>query len=484
MNNQQRTSNGVNHWLSRRHPRYVRSLVYMLQASEYNIADFFKWHERVSDFRFVEKRKRLVFTPKAVVLLIAGWAGLCGALVLAVLIFASASSFWSYLLALAVLFEPPLIVLATLIFAVIVLRLLQLPAEALLLAQAKRRLAAHRGIKIAIAGSFGKTSTREILRTVLSERRKVAAPKDSYNTPLGIAKFVQSLKGDEEVLIFELGEYYPGDIRKLARMIRPDWGIITGVNEAHLEKFGSLERTADTVFELAERIDATRLYVNGESPRALARVKDGNIIYTREGAGTWNVVEARTDLSGTNFKISNGKQAIEGISGLLGLHMLAPLALAADIASRLGLSNEEIQRGLEKTRPFAHRLQPMQWADGVTFLDDSYNGNPDGVHAVIAFLASLPGRRFYVTPGLVEAGPRLQEVHEQISAQIAEAGIEKVALIRNSVTPHVENGLKKAGFKGDILWYEDMPACLAALRALTLPGDVILIQNDWPDQYA
>ena len=483
MNNQQQTSNGVNHWLSRRHPRYIRSLVYMLQASEYNIADFFKWHERVSDFRFVEKRKRLVFTPKAVVLLIAGWAGLCGALVLAVLIFASASSFWSYLLALAVLFETPLIVLATLIFAVIVLRLLQLPAEALLLAQAKRRLAAHRGIKIAVAGSFGKTSTREILRTVLSERRKVAAPKDSYNTPLGIAKFVQSLKGDEEVLIFELGEYYPGDVHKLARVISPDWGVITGVNEAHLEKFRSLERTADTVFELAESVQATHLYVNGESPLALARVENGNIMYTREGAGIWNVAEARTSLSGTTFTMSDGKQSFEATSGLLGLHMLLPLALAADMASRLGLKKEEIERGLAKTKPFAHRLEPKAWADGVTFLDDSYNGNPDGARAVIAFLASLPGRRYYVTPGLVEAGPRQKEVHENIGVQIADAGIEKVALIRNSVTPLIEDGLKKAGFKGNILWYEDMPACLAALRALALPGDVILVQNDWPDQY-
>jgi len=456
----------------------------MLQASEYNIADFFKWHERTRDFRTVEKRKRLVFTPKAIALFMAGWAALGLSLILAVLIFSNASSFWGYLLAFAILFETPLIILLTLIAAVFILGLLQRPVEWFMVARARKRLAAHHGVKIAIAGSFGKTSTREILKTVLSEGKKVAAPADSHNTPLGIARFVQGLKGDENILIFELGEYYPGDVRKLARTVGPDWGIVTGVNEAHLEKFRTLERTADTIFELAENVDATRLYVNGESPLALARAKEGNIIYTREGAGAWNVVEARTSLSGTTFTISDGKRTIEGTSGLLGLHMLLPLALAADIASRLGLSGDEIRRGLEKTRPFAHRLQPMHWADGVTFLDDSYNGNPDGVRAVIAFLASLPGRKFYVTPGLVEAGPRLREVHEQIGAQIAEAGIEKVALIRNSVTPHVENGLKKAGFKGDILWYEDMPACLSALRALALPGDVILVQNDWPDQYA
>ena len=474
----------MNHWLSRRHPRYIRSLVYMLQASEYNVVDFLKWHERVKDFRHVEVRKSLVFTPKAIALLVLGWFVLILAISAALFIFFTAASPWGYLLSLVLLLETPLVILLSLSLAVFAMRLAQRPFEQFIITRTRKRLAMHRGIKIAVAGSFSKTSTREILRVVLSEGKKVAAPGDSYNTPLGIARFVQSLKGDEDILIFELGEYYPGDIHRLARMVRPHWGIITGVNEAHLEKFKTLERTADTVFELSEHVDAARLYVNGESPHALTRVKDGNIIYTQEGAGAWSVLEARTDLSGTNFKISNGKQTIEGTSGLLGLHMLSTLALAADIASRLGLSNEEIRWGLEKTKPFAHRLQPMHWADGVTFLDDSYNGNPDGARAVIAFLASLPGRRFYVTPGLVEAGSRQKEVHENIGAQIAEAGIEKVALIRNSVTPHIEDGLKKAGFKGDILWYEDMPACFAALRALALPGDIILVQNDWPDQYA
>jgi len=474
----------MNRWLSRRHPRYVRSLVYMLQASEYNIADFFKWHERVKDFRHVEERKRLVFTPKAVALFILGWSMLILSLGAAMFIFLIAASPWNYLLSLVLLLETPLIVLLTLALAVFAMPLVQWPVERFIIARTRKRLAAHRGVKIAIAGSFGKTSMREILKTVLSEGKKVAAPGDSYNTPLGIARFVQSLKGDEDVLIFELGEYYPGDVRKLARVVRPEWGVITGVNEAHLEKFGSLKRTADTIFELAEEVDATRLYINGENMLARERAKNNNILFTRGGAGAWKIIVSGTTLSGTTFTISDGKHTFDATSGILGLHMIGPLALAADIASRFGLTQEQIERGLAKTKPFSHRLEPRQWADGVIFLDDSYNGNPDGVRAVIAFLASLPGRKFYVTPGLVEAGPRLREVHEDIGVQIAEAGIEKVALIKNSVTPHIEAGLKKAGFNGEILWYDDMPACLVALRALTLPGDVVLIQNDWPDQYA
>lgn len=471
-------------WLSRRHPLYIRSLVYMLQASEYNIADFWRWHERTTDFRTVEKRKQLAFTPKATYLYLCAWALVVCVVALAAFLFLTLSSPWNYLVAVFIFLETPLIVVGGLTIDVFVLHLVQGSVERRMLTEAKARLASHKAVKIAIAGSYGKTSIREILKTVLGEGKKVAAPGRSYNTPLGIAKFIRTLKGDEDVLIFELGEYYPGDVRKLARMIRPDWGVITGVNEAHLEKFRTLERTADTIFELAEFVPADHLYVNGENNIAKARAKSGNIVYSRGGAGQWKVTNAETGLSGTSFVFEHDGVTIECYSKLLGLHMTGPLALAAELGYRLGLTNEQIGRGIAKTKPFEHRLEPRTWEDGVTFLDDSYNGNPDGVRAVIEFLASLKGRRFYVTPGLVEAGPRVKEVHEEIGQSLAKAGIEKVVLISNSVTPYIETGLASAGFKGEVLKYASMPICLNALRSQTLPGDVILVQNDWPDQYA
>ena len=274
----------MNHWLSRRHPRYIRSLVYMLQASEYTISDFFKWHERVKDFRHVEKRKQLVFTLKARFLFVFGWATLFATLGGAVLIFLFATSPWNYILSALVLLEAPPIVMLSLLCVVAGSHIIQRLLEGFLIARTKERLAIHKGIKIAVAGSFGKTSMREILKTVLSEGKRVAAPRGSHNTPLAIARFVKNLKGDEEILIFELGEYYPGDVRKLAQMVQPAWGIITGVNEAHLEKFKTLDRTADTVFELAEGLEPSHVYVNGESERARSHAKSRNIVYTRGGA--------------------------------------------------------------------------------------------------------------------------------------------------------------------------------------------------------
>lgn len=471
--------------LSRYHPRSIRSLVYMLQASEYNVGDYLRWLRRVSDFVNVEQRKQLTFTSKALILLAIGWSIIFAILLALVFSFVLFPLPWSLGLAVVIILLTPYMLSYGLALAVWKLRIIQFPLEYILVKQAERALARHTGIKIAIAGSYGKTSMREILKTVLSGGKKVAAPPGSYNTPLGIAKFVRGLKGDEEVLIFELGEYYPGDVRKLARMIGPEWGVITGINEAHLEKFKTLEHTASTIFELAEFVTPSHLYINGESDNLLRdKITNENILYGRDQAGEWKVARAKTDLSGTTFALVNGIKSFNVSSKLLGLHMIGPLIATVDIASKLGLTIAQIENGISNTKPFEHRLEPKMWDDGVTLLDDSYNGNPDGVRAGIAFLSSLSGRRFYVTPGLVEAGPRVKEVHEEIGRAIAEAGIEKVALIRNSVTPHIEVGLKEGGFKGELLKYDDMPSALNALRSLTLPGDIILIQNDWPDQYA
>ena len=476
--------------LSRYRPRYVRALVYMFQASEYDVRDYLAWVHRTSDFAHVEKRKNLVWSTKAVALYTLTWLMVL-AWVVGVMGFVGSTGSDVPLVvgALAVLISPFLLPYAILV-PLFFLEVGQWPIEAYLVARARRTIRASKATKIAIAGSYGKTSMREILKEVLSGGspgnavKKVASPPGSYNTPLGIAKFVQSLAGDEDILIFEFGEYYSGDIRKLCEIVQPDIGIITGVNEAHLAKFKTLESTTDTIFEIAAFVDPQNLYLNGENERIRKRYKSGNVLYSHDGVLGWHVSNARTDLSGTTFTLSNGISTFRVASKLLGLHSVGPLVTALHIAMKFDLTVAQIERGIARTKPFSHRLEPKQWAEGVTFLDDSYNGNPDGVAAVVAFIAKLSGRRFYITPGLVEAGPRTPEVHEEIGRMLAEAGIEKVVLIRNSVTPHIERGLKKAGFKGELLRYDDMPGCLAAIRTMTVPGDIVLVQNDWPDQYA
>ena len=391
----------------------------------------------------------------------------------------------SHVAAVGLLITFPFVLPYVLAVAILVLRVIQWPVERYITSQAARALARHPAVKIAIAGSFGKTSMREILKTVLAEGKKVAAPPGSYNTPLGIAQFVRTLSGDEDVLIFEFGEYYPGDVRKLCELVEPHLGIITGINEAHLEKFKTIERTAATIFELADYLSEGPVYVNGENELARSIAPRDSIFYTRDGARRWRAKNASTNLAGTTFILESGDEKIEVHSELLGLHMLGSLAAASDIASRVGLTNAQIRSGLARTQAFEHRLEKRTDSAGVITLDDSYNGNPDGVRAVIDFLSSLTGRRrWYVTPGLVEMGPRKREVHNNIGRELAAAGIEKVVLIRNSVTPLIEEGLKESGYTGEIIWFDEGLAAYAALPHMTVAGDVVLLQNDWPDQYA
>ncbi len=474
----------ITHWLSRRHPRYIRSIVYMLQSCEYDVTEFFRWHERVRDFRFVEKRKTLVFTSKALLLYVAGWLCASAVIVASIYVFFTFSGPWYVLFAAVLLIETPVLTMLGIVFVLLLGQFLQKPIEMARIREAQKKLAMHPGVKIAIAGSFGKTSMREILKTVLLEGKKVAAPIGSYNTPLGIAQFVKTLKGDEEVLVFELGEYYPGDIKRLCEVVQPDIGVITGVNEAHLEKFRSLENASKTIFELAEYLGDKPLYVNAENELAVKVAKQSHILYSRDGGNGWTVSDERTGLEGTACTLSRGDTTVHVQSRLLGLHQVGPIVAAADIGIRLGLSSKHIEEGITKTTAFDHRLESRMGADGVTTLDDSYNGNPDGVKAVIEFLSSIPGRRWYVTPGLVEMGARKEAVHKIIGGQLAKAGIEKVLLIRNSVTPFIDEGLKANDFKGDIIWFDDALAAFAALPNMTVKGDIVLLQNDWPDQYA
>lgn len=470
--------------ISRYRPSYVRSLVYMLQASEYKVGDYFAWLHRVRDFASVERRKQLTKSSKALLLLGLGWAFWLAIIAVGAWVAFSTSPIYGYALGAAILLASPFLLAYGIAVPLLAVQIVQKPLEAMIVSRAQQALSRHKALKIAVAGSFGKTSMREILKTVLSEGKKIAAPLHNYNTPLGISAFIKTLNGDEEVLIFELGEYYLGDVHTLCDLVRPDIGIITGVNEAHLQKFKTLDKTAQTIFELADFLAAHPVFVNGESEIAKKHARSGHMVYDRNGVGEWKVENPKTDLSGTSFTLTRKGEKLHLKSSLLGLHQIGPFVTAVAIAVQIGLSPEQITAGIARTKPFDHRLEPKTDESGVITLDDSYNGNPDGVRAVIAFLATISGRRFYVTPGLVEMGAKTEAVHREIGRELAAAGIEKVVLIKNSVTPYIEQGLKDGQYRGEVVWFEDALDAFAALPHMTVKGDIVLLQNDWPDQYA
>jgi UDP-N-acetylmuramoyl-tripeptide--D-alanyl-D-alanine ligase len=266
--------------------------------------------------------------------------------------------------------------------------------------------------------------------------------------------------------------------------VQPDIGIITGANEAHLERMGNLQTTARSLLELQEYLGEKPLYLNVENQLLKDSAKPGYIPYGNLMCSGWVAEVAESNLEYIDVVFRKGERRLRAKSHLIGDHVIPTLLLAVVIAETFRLTDAEIIHGLEMTKPFAHRLAPRDQA-GVLWIDDSYNGNPDGVRAAISLLKKAVGRRrFFVTPGLVESGKSAEKVHREIGTQLAEAGIEHTVLITNSVTPFIKRGLADGNYTGKIHEYDDALEAFRMIPRTTVAGDVVLVQNDWPDQYA
>ncbi len=476
-------------YLTRYHPHYITALLYMLQASEYKPKDYSAWYLRTKDFSTVARRRSLVMTTKAKLLLILLWGlvliqVMCFAIMLWIW-FASDEVGWLIMAGIVTLVGPfvtAYVVLFPLWLGQIVI---QRPKQRRLIAAAHQKLAAHKGLRIAVAGSFGKTTFKEVLATILSEGKMVAVTPGNMNTPIGISRFINTLTGKEEILLFELGESHVGDVKELCELVQPNMGIITGINEAHLITFKTIERTTSTIFELADFLPHGPVYKNAESELVRKRAhKNDRLLYSRRGVNGWAISDSTVSINGTHFTATKGQKIIWAESGLLGQHQIGPLVACIDIADTLGLSVSQIADGLKKTKPFEHRMQPRQ-LHGAWIIDDTYNGNKEGVKVGIDLLCRLEARRrIYVTPGLVGQGEKTQTIHTEIGKQLAAASIDVIVLMRNSVTAYIVEGLRQAGFQNELLLIDEPLQFYTNLEHFVAAGDVILLQNDWTDNYA
>jgi len=357
------------------------------------------------------------------------------------------------------------------------------PREKRLIRESQSIFAKHPGVKIAVAGSYGKTTMKELLGTVLSEGKNVAITPANKNVASSHAVFASKLTGSEDVLVIEYGEGRPGDVLRFTKTTQPNIGVITGIAPAHLDHYPSLDAAARDIFSLADYLQDTEVYVNAESEAAQPFIKKTQHLYDSNGVGGWKVRDISVDFEGVAFSLVRGTKKLHLRSGLLGRHQIGPLAAVAVIADKLGLSVREIEAGVAKTRSFEHRMQ-QRYIRGAWVIDDTYNGNIEGIKAGVALLKELPAKRkIYITPGLVDQGVETERVHLEMGRLIAAANPDKVTLMHNSVTEHLQKGLKQGGYKGEIQIEENPLDFYMNLEHFIAAGDVVLMQNDWTDNY-
>lgn len=351
--------------------------------------------------------------------------------------------------------------------------------------KAQKTLDGCSAVKIGITGSFGKTSVKEILTMLLSEKYSVLSTPQSYNTPLGIALTVKN-GVNREYFIAEMGARRKGDIKRLCDEVKPSVGVLTGVNSQHAETFGSLENVKSAKFELFENLygDKTAFFsADNEGSKQLYAKFVGKKYLAGINGEFVRAENIEVGSGGTRFTlIIKGEKPICCKTALVGEHNVSDICLAAAVAYVRGVSVEEIARGIEKCRPVEHRTQILRAADGGIIIDDAYNSSEDGAEASLKTLAAMNGKKTVITPGLVELGDFAEAANEKLGGLIAKYADE--AIIVGSVN---KAALLKGVADGNmptesVKTVETLDEGVAALNGVK-DGEVVLFLNDLPDNY-
>lgn len=350
--------------------------------------------------------------------------------------------------------------------------------------RAREKLHASPCVKIGITGSFGKTSVKNFLAAILSVKYRVLATPESFNTPLGIARTVnESDLSQCDVFIAEMGARNRGDIAELCDIVSPDHCIVTGICPQHVESFGGIGNIIAAKGEILAGTKKGGFAVIGQDENTdQLDVSAAGLVKVSVGEhGEFGALEVQSGPEGISFTLALGIVQCEVKSKLLGAHNAKNIALAAAMAFKLGLTKEEILEGIAKIDYVPHRLQPYR-ANGVTVLDDAYNANVVGAGAALEVLRSFPGRKFVVTPGLVELGVLEAQENAQLGKDLV--GLDRVVLVGETLVSAVKNGYLAAG--GDAEKIVTVPTLEAAQELLSrelAEGDTVLFLNDLPDIY-
>jgi len=355
--------------------------------------------------------------------------------------------------------------------------------------EAVSMLRSHPNLRVVgITGSYGKTSTKYYLSSILSEKFDVLMTPGSFNTPMGVVKTVrESLRPTHEVFICEMGAKYVGDIKELCEIAEPEIGIITSIGAQHLDTFGSLENIVSTKLELYDHLTANggKVVLNGDCALIRDNVAAQDSVILCGADGELKISDVSADERGTSFTVTaKNAEPFSLTVGLLGAHNVSNLGVAIAAALELGMTPDEIKRAARKIKCAPHRLE-IKPAGRDLIIDDAYNANPAGTKAALAALGLFKdSTRIIVTPGMVELGEESVSFNKTLGADAAKV-CDYIFLVGKYSSDVIRSGALEAGFPEEkIFIYDKVEDAIAAARmAVTDRQRVILLENDLPDNY-
>jgi UDP-N-acetylmuramoyl-tripeptide--D-alanyl-D-alanine ligase len=359
---------------------------------------------------------------------------------------------------------------------------------------AKKKIRSHSTTVIGITGSYGKTSTKHFLNTILQGKYKVLMTPGSYNTTMGVCKVINnSLNNEHELFVVEMGARNIGDIKEITDIVKPEIGIITAIGEQHLETFKSINNVINTKYELISSLPENGLAVFNKENSYCRKMFDKTShvakmsygLKSESGKLTVFADQITYSIDGTSFRAVNSDGDEEYMEcKLLGKHNVINLLGAITIAQHLTMTLKEIKQRISMINPVPHRLEILRTSSQKIVIDDTFNSNPEGAKSALEVLSMFRSdHKVLVTPGMVELGSKEYEYNEMFG-KLAGKVCDEIILVGKKRSTPIFNGIKTTNFPLNMCHIvKNLDEATTKLRSIVKQRSVILFENDLPDNY-
>ena len=342
---------------------------------------------------------------------------------------------------------------------------------------------------VGITGSYGKTSSKNILNDVLNVKYNSFATPKNYNTPVGLIISINNfLDKFNDIFIAEMGAFKMGEIKELCDLVHPKYGILTRIGVAHLESFGSQENIQKGKFELIESLPSDGIGVlNYDDPLQVSYKLKNKVKIVTIGIDNKDVDFRATNIklkeSGTTFDlvIKGDKKKYEFESKLLGKANVYNILASIALGYNLGISIDQLKIGVKKVKPVEHRLE-LKKMGRINIIDDAYNANPDGTKMALDVLYSVKGKKIVISSGMIELGDKSYELNKELGKYMKDC--DEVILLGHELTKPIIDGLKEVKYKeSNIHVFNNIEEALKLINNED-QNTYVLIQSDLPDIFS
>lgn len=333
---------------------------------------------------------------------------------------------------------------------------------------------------IAVTGSVGKTTTKDMIAAVLGAKYKVLKTEGNFNNELGLPLTLLRLNQSYQCAVLEMGMSSPGEIAYLSEIVEPDIAVITNIGDAHIEHLGSRENILRAKAEIFDFMKPNALAVlNGDDPllRTLEKTLSFPIYWCgKEENNQFVATEIRSDGEKSTFcHVRTPSISWDVEIPALGEHMIYPVLMATAIAQKFGLTKDEIIQGIVDFSPTKMRMNILHWPDNITILDDAYNANPQSMRAAIEVLMQAKGEyKIAVLGDMFELGPLAPVLHQGIGEYLGKKGVNCLVAI-GEMAKEIHTAALEAGISQSF-YFPTKEEAISTLNTLIGPCCTVLVK--------